>query len=136
MNFSTMPAGRTKGFTLIEVMMAVAIVGILAAVALPSYQQYIMRGKRAAAQSEMMDIANREQQYILANRVYATASDLGYSLPPDVDDNYDLTVAPDNAATPPIFTITMTPTGTQATDGNLVLTSDGTKTRDGDAAKW
>ena len=82
---------NTAGFTLIELMIVVAIVGILAAVALPSYQQYIIRGHRAAAQSEMMDIANREQQYILSNRVYtATGSDLGYSLPSDVGARYGL----------------------------------------------
>jgi type IV pilus assembly protein PilE len=39
---------------------------------MPSYQEYVKRGHRAAAQSEMMDIANRQQQFFLANRSYAT----------------------------------------------------------------
>ncbi len=52
------------GFTFVELMITVAIIGILVAIALPSYRQYILRGNRAAAQAEMMDIANREQQFL------------------------------------------------------------------------
>src|SRR5215207_7603886 len=59
------------GFTLIELMITIAIVAILASIAIPSYRQYIIRGKRSAAKAVMMDIAIREQQFLLANRVYA-----------------------------------------------------------------
>lgn len=127
----------SQGFTLIELMITVAIVGILAAVALPSYQEYVKRGHRSAAQAQMMDIANREQQYMLANRAYtATGADLGYSLPSDVSAHYGYAITVDNVGPPPSFTITFTPTGTQASDGLLVLTSAGVKTRAGDPAKW
>ncbi|MFZ5959281.1 type IV pilin protein [Pseudomonas knackmussii] len=126
---------RSQGFTLIELMVVAAIVAILAAIAYPSYQQYIIRGKRSGAQAQMMDIANREQQYLLANRAYASKSALeagGYSLPSEVasDYSYDVTVG---SGSPPTFTITFTPSGSQASDGNLTLTSDGTKTP---ASKW
>ena len=126
---------RSQGFTLIELMVVAAIVAILAAIAIPSYQQYIIRGKRSGAQAQMMDIANREQQYLLANRAYASKSALeagGYSLPSEVasDYSYDVTVG---SGSPPTFTITFTPSGSQASDGNLTLTSDGTKTP---SSKW
>jgi len=60
------------GFTLIEVMMVVVILGILVGIAFPSYQESVKKGHRSAAQAQMLDIANREQQFLLANRVYTS----------------------------------------------------------------
>src|SRR5512139_3202898 len=118
-----MKAGGQKGFTLIELMIVVVIVGILAAIAMPAYQEYVRRGNRGAAQSEMMDIANREQQFLLANRVYAdkaTIAASGYAIPSSVSNKYAWDVVPAGGVTsPPTFTITFTPSGSQASDGTL-----------------
>lgn len=119
-----------RGFTLIELMIVVAIVGILAAVALPSYQEQVRRGNRASAQAVMMDIANREQQFFLANRQYSNALCV---IPNEINGKYTCAIAVDNAATPPTFAITFTATGAQAADGNLGLNSLGVKTP---AGKW
>lgn len=129
-----MKAVGQRGFTLIELMITVAVVAILAAIAYPSYTQYVIRGHRAAAQTEMMDIANRQQQFFLANRQYATSlAGLSYVLPPEVDARYGAGLAANNGASPPNFTITFTPEGPQTSDGNLTLNSEGVKTPE---AKW
>jgi type IV pilus assembly protein PilE len=128
---------KTSGFTLIELMITVAIVAILAAVAFPGYTQYVIRSKRSAAQAQMMDIANRQQQFLLANRNYADKTALtasGYALPSDVSVNYgyDIVVSTTGA---PGFTLTLTPQpqGGQASDGPLTLNNAGVKTP---AGKW
>src|SRR5262245_24485112 len=119
--------GKRSGFSLIELMVALAIIAILAAIAVPSYRQYVIRSHRRAAQTSLMDIASRQQQYFLANRAYASPSDLGYVLPTEVDEYYDFDIDTD-AGPPPNFTITFTPQGGQAGDGDLTLNSEGVKT--------
>lgn len=129
-----MQSTRQRGFTLVELMIVVAIVAILASIALPAYQDQVRRGHRAAAQTQMMDIATRQQQFFLANRSYATSlANLNYALPTEVAAKYNAAVAADNAATPPTFTITFTATGSQSADGNLTLNNAGVKTP---AEKW
>lgn len=121
---------KTGGFTLIELMITVAIVAILAAIALPSYRQYIVRSKRSAAQAQMMDIANRQQQFLLANRNYADKTALtasGYALPAEVNSNYSYDIVLSTTSIPS-YTLTLTPIGGQTGDGALTLNSDGVKT--------
>lgn len=126
-----------RGFTLIELMITVAIIGILAAVAYPSYLDHVRKSNRRAAQAEMLEIANRQQQYLLVNRTYATKAQVegaGYALPSHVSGNYGWDVAL-GATAVPAFTITFTPVaGTaQESDGALTYTHDGVK---GPSEKW
>ena len=131
---------KLQGFTLIELMIAVAIAGILAVLAVPSYQSFIVRGNRAAAQAFMMDVASREKQYLLDARSYTNDLAILYgvtvaasAIPPEVSRNY-ASIAIAVSATPAAFTITATPgSGSQAADGALTLDSTGAKSPD---YKW
>lgn len=126
---------KQGAFTLIELMIVIAIVGILSAIAYPSYQQHVIKGNRAEAQAFLMEIAQRQQQFLIAARRYADQSDLGVTAPAGVAKVYDLTFTVAGGP-PPTFTITATPkTGTlQATDGALTIDQAGTKLRG--SASW
>ena len=129
---------QDRGFTLTELLITVAVLGILVGIAVPNYRQYVIRGKRSAAQSVMMDIANREQQFLLANRRYADKATLesnGFALPAEVRENYTWDVSL-GAGSRPSFVITFTGVGTQAADNSpqpLTLSSSGEKAP---AEKW
>lgn len=59
-----------RGFTLIEVMIVVAIVGILSAIAIPSYTQYVLRGKLSEAHSNLLGLRTQAEQYFQDNRTF------------------------------------------------------------------
>src|SRR6187549_4261282 len=65
-------SARARGFTLIEVIIAMAIVAILVAVALPAYRDHMRKSRRAEAQAYLMAVASRQQQFLLDTRAYVT----------------------------------------------------------------
>jgi type IV pilus assembly protein PilE len=125
---------KPRGFSLIELMIAVAIVGILVAIAVPSYQNHLRKGRRADAQAFITQVAQRQQQYLLDARTYALGgaalAELSLVAPTSVSDHYAVTVTPAAPTVPPSFTVTATPTSTvQQPDGTLTLTNTGAKER-------
>lgn len=131
---------NASGFTMIELMIVVAVVGIISVIAFPSYQNNLQKGRRASAQVFLMDIAQRQQQYLLDARAYAPdLTSLGISTPSDVSPYYSIPVtinAVNNAGAPPSFTVTATPIATQASDkcGILGIDNIGKKTASTGAA--
>ena len=132
---------NTNGFTLIELMIVVAIIGVLAAIAYPSYQSYVIKTKRADMMSEMHNIASEIEARKLAQGSYSNISDqvktdFAKAYPEQGTALYDVSIEP-TTLTPPNNTltakwiITATPkTGTQmAGDGNLTLNYEGIKCR-------
>lgn len=73
-------AGCSDGFTLIELMIVVAVVAILAAIALPAYQKQIMQSRRTSAKTALFDVTSREEKlYSVTNQYSSTLTDLGYT---------------------------------------------------------
>lgn len=132
-------ARYSSGFTLIELMITVVIVAILMGIALPSYRQHVVRSNRAAVEAFMLEVANRQERYLLDKRTYADSlSTLGMSLGTDVASNYTVAVASSSSAGL-TYTITATSIGSQqASDTECkVLTLDqlGVKTPAGGGSR-
>ena len=132
---------KDKGFTLIEMMIVVAIIGVLAAIAYPSYQRYVIKTKRVDMMSEMQNIASEIESRKLAQGSYNAISagikdDFAIEYPRQGTQLYDVTINP-TVLTPPDNTltskwiITATPkTNSQMTnDGILTLNYQGIKCR-------
>ena len=123
---------NARGFTLIELMIAVAIVGVLVAIAYPSYTNSLIKGNRANAKSFLLDVAQKQQQFLLDNRAYATKANLlaaGLTEPKETTNFYtwDVTLV---AGPPPGFEVTATPIAGKrnADDGWLKVDNTGAKT--------
>ncbi len=124
-----MPPSSQRGFTLIEMMIAVAIVGILSAVAIPSYQEYIRRGARAEARAGLLQAAQWMERAATVTGVYPTAASNGANFFPT-----GLASVPSNrytirlsTSTATAFTLTANPQGAQTNDkcGAFTLTHNG-----------
>lgn len=137
---------KRRGFTLIELMVTVAIIAVLAAIAYPSYEAYVIRANRSAAQQLMLKIASREEQYRLDAKAYtATIGSGGLNV---VEDGWTCAATCTNGrytvsaalvvGPPPGYTISAAAIGRQATGPGgdavaLTLNDQGAKTP---ADKW
>ncbi len=127
---------RNKGFTLIELMIVVAIVGVLAAIAIPNYSQYVVRSNMADAKDKLTEVAFEQERFANRNRRYTLdMTDLGYAADPVQSSQglytIDAAVCTGAAvATCVIMTATPIAGRRQEGSGNLTLSTRGTKTGD------
>lgn len=124
-----------NGFSLLELMVTILIIGILASIAIPSYSSYMAKARRADGKAALVNFGNAMERYYTEKYTYTGAATGGNDTgsptifateaPLDGDNKYyDLTI---NAATATTYTLRATPKGAQAGDGYLELTSTGVR---------
>jgi len=136
MSLATMPCKPQKGFTLIELMIVVVIIGILAAVAYPAYREYVRKSRRSDIYISLTDLAGRQEKFYARNLRYSSslngAGGLGYALPVTTKDgHYNMSLT--TAATAQFYQVTAVAinTGLQWADTRcrtFTLSSIGNKT--------
>lgn len=127
-----MKLNKSAGFTLIELMIAVAILGILATVAFPSYQDHVRKSKRSDGQAALMDIMAKQERYYTDHNTYTSdLTDIGYGAAANVDTTegyYKVKAESCGSGLTACVKLTATAQGDQANDGNLTLDSANNKT--------
>lgn len=139
-------ARRQRGFTLMEVMIVVVIIGILSGVAFPAYKAYVDRAKRSEGKAFLMEIAARQERYYFDNNSYAIdARNLGYSSKtPQSDEKHYVLTDPIAAGSSSSITTsyklqinTVSPWKDDTCGSYLTLDSKGTQGSDtGNAICW
>lgn len=125
---------KNKGMTLIELMVVVAIVGILAAVAYPSYTNYILRSKRTECRAAIMQVMQQQERYFTQNNTYLSFATTDANIPMKQfsGDNAAASACRVSAAAcsgslTACVTVTATPIKADPVIGTITIQSDGTK---------
>lgn len=120
----------SKGFSLIELLVAVAVVGILAGVAIPSYQESVRKGRRADAQTSLMKVELEQEKYRANNPTYGTLAQLGLGSA-SADGKYTISLSGISATG---YTASAAPTQTDSSCGTLSITVTNGNTTYGSSA--
>ena len=113
---------QNKGFTLIELMIVITIIGVLAAIAMPAYQDYVTRSKRADAKGALLAVQLAQEKYRANNSLYGTLAQIAISTT-SPDGYYTLTDA--GTPTASTYIVTATPGHTDSDCGTFAVNAEG-----------
>ncbi len=120
---------RSSGFTLIELMIVIAIVALLATLAYPGYQEQVAKGRRVAAKNLLMTVASAQERFYSSNfRYTADMLELGFASASPTDEEGYYSVGSAVSADAQTFTLTATAAVADSNCGNFGLTSGGART--------
>ena len=126
---------KQKGFSLIELIIAVTIIGIIASIAIPSYQRNVVKTGQAEGKSELLDVMRSQENYFANNFTYTTdLTHLNYnSVHTTSGDRYSITASTCSGGLDLTQCVLLTAVGigSQVSDGNLTLNSQGSRTHNG-----
>ena len=131
---------KSNGFSLIELMIVIVIIGVLLSISVPAYNNYVQEARRADAHAALLDIAAREERFVAQNNTYTTdissAAGLNLDRNTSAEEFYNMTVTPCAGGTiATCYVITATGVGSQAQDdGCTTITYDSAGTKSGATA--
>lgn len=140
---------RTRGFSLIELMIALIVISVLLAIALPSYKNYVIRAAREQAQTMLLQLAGLEEKIFLNSSAYAvhssavttaydgtSAGGLGFASGKTPDGRYTITIAPASVGSTTTFVLTATPVAGLSNEKDGTISLDDTGQRKWGTKAW
>ncbi len=124
---------HSSGFTLVELVIVITIIGILAAIAIPAYNNSMTKTRRSDGQAALLDVMAKEERYYTENNTYTTNLALLPAASASKEGFYTVTAAACGTGIGSCVALTATPGSVQSADGALTLDSRGVKTP---AEKW
>lgn len=133
--------GRSRGFTLIELMIVVVVIAILAAIGYPAYQDQVRKSRRTEAKSALQDAMNRQERHYTTDNTYTTdMTDLGYASDPftTAEDWYEVDAAACGGGLDECVALTASALDGQTDDscGDFTLNSQGQRSASGSGDCW
>lgn len=114
-----------SGFSLLELISVVAIIGILTVIAMPAYKEYQIRANKAAAKAVLMQVASRQEQYLMKSGSFGTLTQLNYTMPTEVSTYFDITLTTGTNSGSTVTELQGLPTFTVSASGKVGTIQEG-----------